>query len=203
MGLLNLFRNKQKSESVINPSTRSSIDKTENFTESDDELPWGWTNKNKEFTDKIENEYSYFLNVWLNARNQSPRELYSALRSFVEYMESVQRLCSSKGKYFEIWCNEILLKPEYLDARKKELDELSTEWMNLQKEYEKNQKLLITLHDDLWNLIVSNDSILQTDIYKHFDNSVKQDIQSLLYNWDNLGKISRIKTGRTYTVSKK
>lgn len=210
MGLLHLFKSKRKSqtkEQVPEPVTNSPVDssmgKFEDIAESDDELPWGWIAKNKEFIDKIEGEYSYFLDNWINARNKSPRELHSALKSFVGYMESVQKLCGSKGKYFEIWCNEILLSPGYLDARKKELEESSTEWLNLQREYDQKQKLLLTLHDDLWNLIISNDSILQTDIYKHFDNSVKQDIQSLLYNWDKLGKISRIKTGRTYTVVKK
>lgn len=210
MGFLNLFKkdkHKKKPEHT-QPSLQIEWEEVGDIpesdtTEDDTDLPFGWVTHNKEFIEPIEKEFSYFMNIWIDARDKSPRELHSALKSFVGYMESVQKLCRSKGKYFEIWCNEILLSPGYLDARKKELEESSTEWLNLQREYDQKQKLLLTLHDDLWDLIISNDSILQTDIYKHFDNSVKQDIQSLLYNWDKLGKISRIKTGRTYTVVKK
>ena len=38
------------------------------------ELPWGWYTHNKNFINQIQGEYSYFLDMWLEARKKSPRE---------------------------------------------------------------------------------------------------------------------------------
>lgn len=89
------------------------------------ELPFGWVWHNREFTEKIGGEYSYFLNLWLNARKKSPKELYSALKSFVLYLEDIEKLCKSKGECFEFWYYNILTAPDYLEKRKLELQRLS------------------------------------------------------------------------------
>lgn len=161
----------------------------------DGDLPWGWVAHKKDFIEPIEKEYSYFLQSWLDARNGSPKELYSALKSFVRYMEDVKRLCSSKGKNFECWCNTILIKDEYFNIRKEELEDLSTKWAEMQKEYELKQKLLSTLPDDLMDFLNDNNGILQSDVYKHFRPVVKSEIQSLLYEWGETGKIKKRKVG--------
>ena len=93
---------------------------------ADGELPFGWFYRNKEFTTKIQNEYSYFLNMWLDARRKAPKEQYSALKSFVLYLEDAERLCKSKGECFEFWFYEILASKDYIEKRKKELDDLIT-----------------------------------------------------------------------------
>lgn len=176
------------------------IDDSGDTEESEDDLPCGWVTKNREFIEKMNKEYSYFLNVWIESQNKSPRELYSTLKSFVQYLEDTQKICKRKGKYFELWFNEYLAGKDYLTIRQKELAELSGKWIELQKEYELKQRLLPTLHDQLWNLLITNQSMLQTDLYKHFDDCVKSDIQSILYTWDKSGKIIRIKNGRTYLI---
>lgn len=167
----------------------------------DGDLPWGWVAHKKDFIEPIEKEYSYFLQSWLDARNKSPKELYSALKSFVRYMEDVKRLCSSKGKNFECWCNTILIKDEYFNIRKEELEDLSTKWAEMQKEYELKQKLLSTLPDDLMDFLNDNNGILQSDVYKHFRPAVKSEIQSLLYEWGETGKIKKEKSGRSYKIT--
>lgn len=167
----------------------------------DGDLPWGWVAHKKDFIEPIEKEYSYFLQSWLDARNGSPKELYSALKSFVRYMEDVKRLCSSKGKNFECWCNTILIKDEYFNIRKEELEDLSTKWAEMQKEYELKQKLLSTLPDDLMDFLNDNNGILQSDVYKHFRPVVKSEIQSLLYEWGETGKIKKEKSGRSYKIT--
>jgi hypothetical protein len=91
---------------------------------ADGELPWGWIAHNKEFTDKIQKEYSHFLHEWIDSRNQSPEELYTALKSFVLYMKDIEKLCSSKGECFEFWFREILTGKDYLKTREKELTKL-------------------------------------------------------------------------------
>lgn len=96
----------------------------------DGELPFGWVTQNKNFTERINREFSYFLQLWLDARNKSPKELYSALKSFVLYLEDAERLCKSKGECFEFWFYEILTAPNYIEKRKAELRELE---INLKK----------------------------------------------------------------------
>lgn len=104
------------------------------------ELPWGWHTHTKEFTNKVNNEYSYFLNMWIEARNKSPKELYEALKSFVLYLEDVEKLCKSKGECFEFWFREILTGKGYVEKRKKELEELTANFDKLQANYEKRNK---------------------------------------------------------------
>ena len=88
------------------------------------ELPFGWIYRNKEFVEKVQNEYSYFMEMWLESKKKSPIEYRSALKSFVLYLEDVQILCKSKGECFEFWYYEILTSHDYLEKRKQELKEL-------------------------------------------------------------------------------
>ena len=89
------------------------------------ELPWGWVTRNKEFCDKINGEFSYFLNAWLQSRHKTPVEHYSALKSFVVYLEDVEKLCKSKGECFDFWFHEILTSKGYIEKRKGELENLA------------------------------------------------------------------------------
>lgn len=121
MGLFDLLKKKA-------PVTNTVTERYDRLT-PDRELPWGWVTRNKEFCDKINGEYSYFLNAWLQTRSKSPKEQYSALKSFVVYLEDVEKLCKSKGECFEFWFHEILTGKGYVEKRKKELAEL-TEKLN-------------------------------------------------------------------------
>ena len=93
---------------------------------SEGELPWGWHTRNKEFTEKIKGEYTYFLNMWLDSKKKSPEEHIQALKSFIQYLQDVEQLCKSKGECFEFWYYEILSSPDYLEKRKSELLVLET-----------------------------------------------------------------------------
>ncbi len=94
------------------------------------ELPFGWIYRNKAFIDPINTEYSHFLIMWIDSAKKAPKEQYAALKSFVLYLEDVEKLCKSKGECFEFWFYEILTAPGYLTERKKELEEL-TQTLNL------------------------------------------------------------------------
>lgn len=209
MGIFNAFKKRKninRCQTCQPTSTvRSGDFITNNLSDSQktvDDLPWGWISQNQDFIGKIEKEYSYFLHAWIDSTKKSPRELYSALKSFVFYMEEVKKICASKDKYFEFWFNNILTSAGYLETRKKELDDLTVNVNQLQKNYEHKNMVLSTLKDDLWNLLYENESVLQTDLYKHFDECVKSDIHSILYDWSQEGKISRVKSGRTYKITK-
>lgn len=215
MRFLHFFKKNPKSESIFdstekpavqeNKSVKLSPTNVNSFNEPldkliDGDLPWGWIAHNRNFINKIEKEYSYFLHTWIEARSKSPRELYSTLKSFVLYMEDIEKICKSKGECFEFWFNEILTGKGYLKQRKKELENLSISLSKTQEEYEQKQKLLSDIDTVLWDFLISNTGILQKDLYKHFDISIKSDIQSLLYEWNKSGKIKREKVGNTYKI---
>ena len=69
-------------------------------------------------------EYTYFLNMWLDSRSKSPKEQYSALKSFVLYLEDAEKLCKSKGECFEWWFYNVLTSTDYISKRKQELNDL-------------------------------------------------------------------------------
>lgn len=163
---------------------------------SEGELPWGWVSHNREFTNKISGEYSYFLNLWLDARKKSPRELYSALKSFVLFLKDAESLCKSKGECFEFWYYQILTSSDYLEKRENELNELIANLDELQQIYEKKQDLFPAVI----NLLKANDGILQSEFKKLFDEPFQNDVTSILYNLHKEGKLERIKQGKTYIL---
>ena len=113
MKIFNIF-NKNKQEKVkpdvfrvehgnnqAMESTKPNVD-MDHLTE-EGELPFGWVYRNRDFVDRINAEYTYFLNTWLESRSKSPYEQRNALKSFVIYLDDVENLCRSKGECFEFW----------------------------------------------------------------------------------------------------
>ena len=88
------------------------------------ELPWGWHSQNKDFIEKTNNEYSFYLNNWLSSTNTETKKQCESLKAFIVYLEDVERLCKSKGECFEFWFYEILTAPDYIQKRKEELEKL-------------------------------------------------------------------------------
>jgi hypothetical protein len=166
----------------------------------DGELPWGWIARNKEFCGRINGEYTHFLNAWLQVRSKSPKEQYSALKSFVVYLEDVEKLCKSKGECFEFWFREILTGNGYTEKRRKELEELTTNLDGLQKEYVKRNELLSDLDNSIIKMLIDNPGVLQSDFVKMFDPLVKNDVREKLYFMEKTGELERTKTGRSYTL---
>ena len=225
MGLFNIFKKKDKAkeynllsgagmidyvkDNLDNPTNENVLkavktiakpDKDQEHMKKDGSFPFGWHTLNKEFTDKMQTEYSYFLSKWTNARNLSPKEQYSALKSFVLYIENARKLCYSKGECFAFWFDEVLTGTGYVEKRKAELKELESNFQNLQKEYEHKQETLYCLDKKVMKMLKQNDGILQADFLKMFDPCVKSDVSNLLYMWNNEGKIKRTKMGRSYIL---
>ena len=80
------------------------------------DLPWGWHTANKAFTQKIESEYKYFLNKWLDTKDRPDIDQYIALRVFVMYMHDVKVLCKEKGECFVYW-RDCLFDDKYLSQQ--------------------------------------------------------------------------------------
>ena len=165
-------------------------------------LPWGWVTRNKDFIDRIQSEYLYFANMWSNARgeNVAPIAKYEALKSFVLYLEDVEKLCKSKGECFEFWFREILTSPGYDERCKTELEELTANFNVLQANYTKRNNLLIDLDNRIIKMMIDNPGVLQSDFVKMFDLLVQNDVREKLYFMEKAGKIERIKSGRSYTL---
>lgn len=71
MGLFN-FSKKPSSNNILpvkNKMPRKSFDKL-----VDGDIPPEWYFHNKNFTDELNSKNKYFLNLWLNSRNKSPKE---------------------------------------------------------------------------------------------------------------------------------
>ena len=129
MDAMKLFNFKKKNEKkeIVTQQTFETLTQ-------EGELPWGWISRNKDFVDKIQNEYSYFMQNWIDSMGKEPLRQYEALKSFVLYLEEAEKLCKSKGECFEFWFYEILASPDYIEKRKAELKELTermgwTSWL--------------------------------------------------------------------------
>lgn len=90
----------------------------------DGNLPWGWVTRNRTFTDKIQNEYTGYLDKWVKLRGKKNQDEYTALEELIKYLEDAEKLCKAKGECFEFWFHEILITPDYIQKRKAELEEL-------------------------------------------------------------------------------
>ena len=163
-------------------------------------LPWGWYYINRGFTEQIHKEYSYFLNEWVANRTAEPKRRYETLKSFVLYMNDARNLCYSKGECHAFWFDEIIASPKYIAERTAELKELQDNFAEIEAAYRKREYELAGLEERLEEALRQNEGILQADFVKMFDASVKNDVLNLLYRWDKEGKISRIKSGRSYLL---
>lgn len=166
----------------------------------DGDLPWGWHTYTKEFTGKIGNEYSHFLNMWLESRSKSPKEQYSALKSFVLYLEDAEKLCKAKGECFEFWFYNDLTSLDYIQKRKSELEELTANFNKLQADFEKRNDALSGLDEKIIQTLIDNPGVLQSDFVKLFDSLVQNDVKEKLYFMEKSGKLEKTKSGRSYIL---
>ena len=203
MGLFNIFKKKptikkQMQHARTNLSGES-LDKLVNG-----ELPFGWIAYRRDFTEKINSQFNYFLHLWLDSRGKSPKEQYSSLKSFVLFLNDCKKLCASQGECYIKWFNDCIADDTYIQARTEELKEIENNYKKLEADYNKRQNIekniLPKLQHDLLAFITTNPNVLQKDIYKAFAPELKDDIQNLLYHWDKEGKIIRTKCGNTYSI---
>ena len=167
------------------------------------ELPWGWHTHNKAFKEKIDSEYSYFLELWLSSRHAAPKTQYEGLKSFVMYLEDAEKLCKEKGECFEWYFYNIIASKEYIQKRKQELHELQANFDDIEKEFEKKVSELSDLDERLIKALETNQGILQSDFVKMFDPIIHKEVKEMLYNLDKEGKLQRTKSGRSYILNYK
>lgn len=197
MGLFNIFKRKPKKyRPVVVPESQKCLT-------TEGELPWGWPYANKDFMERIETEYKFFLNSWIESRKQPPRLEYAALKSFVQYMNDTKRLCKSKGECYEFWLTSCF-DDDYLNVRTAELKKMGQNLSALETAYQKKQSfeknVLPTLESELLKIIREQPGVMQKDVYKMFPAEAKSYVQEKLYFADKNGIITREKCGNTYRL---
>lgn len=188
MGLFIFSKKKEQ----ITPGER--LDKLD----EEGQIPYGWYYANREFTKEVQDHYDYFLNEYINAKKEEKgiHAVRSALKSFIVYMEDVERICASKGECFVEWsklsiCNEASMESYRNDLKKIE-DNL--------EELIKKENLLKWLKPELLKIVHEEPGIYQPDIYKKFDVGLKPEVSNQLYLLYAKGLITREKSGRSYKL---
>ena len=172
------------------------------------ELPTGWYYLHQDFTDKVQNEYSYLLNQWMENRYKSPKEQLSALKSLVVYIQDIRKICCQKSECHVYWLKEkFCLTDDDYNLFSEKLKHVEEHYEELAAEYEKKMHIenviIPKLRKELPQHIHSTPGILQTDIYKLYPSDYKDHISYELYKMAKEGLISREKSGRTYSLKMK
>jgi hypothetical protein len=189
MGLF-LFR-KSKNEQIV-PGQQ--LDKLT----ADGQIPYGWFYANREFTKEVQSHYDYFLNEYINAKKEEKgiRAVRSALKSFIVYMEDVERICASKGECFVEWSKLSICNPTAMESYRNDLKEIED---NLEELIEK-ENLIKWLKSELLKIVQEEPGVYQPDIYKRFDVELKPEVSNQLYLLYAKGLITREKSGRSYKL---
>ena len=163
----------------------------------DGDLPWGWVTHYSDFTKKIGEEFDYFRQAWFDAKALGdPRKEMDALKSFLQYMDDVQKFCNQQGECFGFWCSDYLIGRQKRNCQAK-LAEIEKYMDNLIEIYNFQQSCN---RETLLDIIKSEGgTILQTDLYKYFSNvpEIKEYIRNILYGMEAEGLIEKAKSGRT------
>ena len=200
--MFGFLKKKTETKTVKQPQKTAPVVDFDHLDE-DGELPWGWVTHYKAFIDKINNEFNYFMQQWSEAKDhKSPIDEYGALKSFLIYMDDVQKLCDRKGECFSFWCREYLIKQEWKKKLQNRLTDLEANMDDKLKEYnekvqQQNFEALLT-DEMIFEAIRQNEGMLQKDLCKLFP--YPKAISSKLYFMEKEGKIERIKSGNSYTL---
>ena len=187
MGLMGFF-NKQK-------KTNSAGEDLDHLT-PEGELPWGWYYANKDFAEKLENEYRHFSNAMIDSRKDGVLAEYAAIKSMVVFMEDAKALCASKGECFVKWSSIAVACPETLESYKERLKSLDENMDVLLRQ----ERILKQLGDDLLQIINEKPGVIQSQLYNRFDDSMKFHISNELYQLEAHDMIVREKSGKSYKL---
>lgn len=138
---------------------------------------------------KIDNEIM-ILEALIGSYNAIKQKCYSLGPDYIEYFQN------SWGKVRKTHSG----KQEYIVPFIERLDFLRENYSELKSKEQIYEKESVNLSSRIISILQANPGILQTEVYKMFDSSVKEDIQSILYFMGKEGRIKRNKSGRTYAL---
>lgn len=189
MGLF-LFR-RNKSEIKV-PTTETENPEEERF------YPPGWLYENRQFIKELEDNYHYFLDEYISAKqlDKGILAVRSALKSLVVYMEDVERICASKGGTFVKWSRLQICNEFSMESYRNKLKDIED---NLDSLIEK-EKLVKWLKPELLRMIQEEPGVLQSDLKKRFDSALQPEVSNQLYLLNSKDLIRREKSGRSYKL---
>ena len=197
---------KKNTNKILNTKTNSVGEPLDKLTK-EGELPWGWVSYNKSFVEQIQKEFLYFLNNCKDSDGKHPKEIYSAKKSLVLYLEDVKKLCDQKGECFTYWFDNILVSKDYLEKNKKELKSIEDNFDVLCSEYERKKfeeeykkHRIGEIQEDVVQLLKENDGILQSEFWKLFDSKDKEAVADIVFSLVKSGKLEKVKSGRSFTL---
>jgi len=135
-------------------------------------------------------------------------ERKAALEGVITTFYLLKSKCANLGpeyeKYFyEMWeyVNSSKGKNKsYIKNFENELSELDANYLELHERELLHDRESANLEARVLKVLRENPQILQTDVYKHFNKIVQQDVQSILYFMERNKRIKREKSGRTYMI---
>ncbi|MDO4487307.1 MAG: hypothetical protein Q4C46_12085 [Bacillota bacterium] len=200
MGIFDKFK---KSNTVNN--TNSLGEDLEHLI--DGELPWGWVAHKSSFIKPRDEE---MIDTHVKACNaESVEEEKKLLERFLELFYAYKNECEQMGecyvKYFSDM-HEHCHNSSSSDFSINELAEQRLAYINehydeLIKKENHKRECLTNLDVSVWNELWNNPDIIQSNLIKLFDPIVKNEVASLLYEWDKSGRIIREKKGRSYILN--
>lgn len=170
-------------------------DDLEHLTPEGD-LPWGWFNANKGFTEPIDKEYRRLSEAYYSARHEGAQKQYATLKPLLAYMKDIKKLCIDKGECFEEWSKTLVANAEIMEHHEKELQYLEENMAALIQ----REKALTTLKEELKQIIAAEPGVIQSTLYKRFDPILKTDISNEIYQMEVHNVIVREKSGRSYKL---
>ncbi len=186
---------------------RTSLNPKWHRTKEEKKLSTQFSWNNKEYLREKESEMLDF-NVKAHETITDIDETISNCKKTIEVFYDLKKFCyqTEAGKiYFQdMWeyCfnsqNPCFCIIEYAEKR---LQDLTENYDERKRYYEKRQYVKNNLKNDVITLISNNENILQKDVYTHFDVDLKDSIARLLNNMDRKGEIKRVKHGSTYQLS--
>lgn len=166
------------------------------------ELPWGWEYANKDFINSHDGKLTY-LSIQCSEVASIDDEI-EKLSQFIDYYYSYKNECKHKGecfyKYFEnMYMNCHNNKNpcfEFVAPKEERLSYIKENYDNIKYiEQQKNN-----LYENIINIIKSNAGILQSELIKQYDESIKENVKDVLYELKTSGVLIREKSGRSFKL---
>lgn len=201
MGLFDIFKPKKPDKidvKISKPKDKNQNSFGEDITHltASGELPWGWIAANRDFTERIDAELLHFFEEAYKAKKEGIKAEYAALKSLLTYREAVQRLCAQKGECFAEWATISVAIPLNMAHEKERLQYLEENMAMLLKKEAKVEQI----KSELPEIIRAEPGVIQSDLYKRYDASLKGSISNELYQMETQGLIVREKSGRSYKL---
>ena len=195
--------------SVPQDSNHNTYGERLDILNKDGEIPQGWYLNNKEYLDSFERKMTDYAQEARSAQIEKKPGIY---REMIETYYDFKRECYKKNecfaKYFaDMWehCSNSRNDDfEYITPFEDELKEIESNYAELLRNERVVRNAIPSLRNEIIGIVSRhNEGILQTDIYKMFDDSLKDTIRDEIYQCCKDDLITRDKQGRTYLVKLK